>query len=172
MSRPESFASRLLSGNADIPPKAAWWPRHAHSMTEYLASPAKGAHLKLVRETVVGHAAQWDRWVPGAVAKGIMRKHAALEADLVDAAKAYDSRKVILIGESLLKNIIEQATAFGFSMESFPEGTFRRLMEEHVRIFVERVRLFADNLDMARAGITKRAEANALALAAFTVEWL
>lgn len=170
MGREESFASRLASGSLDMPPRTAWWALHSRAVSGYLASKAKGAYLRTVRDAALGHASQWDRWIPAAAVKGIMRQHAALEVELVDAARANDPKGVEQAGRLLGRNAAEQAAELAAKIPSFPEGRFRGLLEEHVSLFAERVRLAVEGSD-ARA-CERRAEANAVTLAAFTVEWL
>lgn len=163
----ESFASRLASGSPGLPAKAVWWPGHVRVSADYVLWTSKPRCSRPARDAALAHAEIWDRWAPTA---GGMRQHVALETGLVDAARAGLVGKVEAAGELLARDAGERAAELAVRIESFPEDRFRRLLEEHAALFVERVRLAVEGRDARTCA--RHAEANALALAAFTVEWL
>ncbi len=169
--RKESFASKVAAGRGDMSPKATWWPRHVLAAARCIAVSSGDAPngLLAARDSALDLASEWDAWLPEAAGKGAMRGHAALEIRLLDAARRNDERGVELDGDLLVENAAEQAGRLGSTVVSFPEERFRKLLEEHIRLFAAHVRLALERKDARPCA--RRAKANSLALADLTVEW-
>lgn len=167
----QSLASKIVSAAGGVPPKATWWPRHRFTMEHYLEFSAGQMSQKLAkpRATAEKQAGEWDAWMPEHIRKTGMPCHVRLEIELIDAARRNDEKSVEEIGNLLVDNAVDQARQLGKSIASFPQETFRRLIEEHVSLFVAHVRLAIEKKDTKPCA--KRAEKNSLALADLTVEW-
>lgn len=172
MTNKRMVAERIADADSAMPPRATWWTRHGQASSLYLALSAdpRPAAKREARAIMRGQVDEWARWTPkGAGRDAGMARHAALEADLVDAARRGDVEEVVRIGNLLVDDAADQARRLGSTVASFPEERFKRLFEEHVRLFVGLVRASIEGKDPGRRA--KAAEANALALADMTVEW-
>ena len=116
-------------------------------------------------------ASEWESMLPTKSLPGLMVEHSGLEMSLVEAAAECDGPRIDRIGDYLLANVQEHAKLYGTTILSFPEDSFRKLMEEHVLLFARAVRLKMEGNSSEFTGCEERRRANTLALAAFTAEW-
>jgi hypothetical protein len=169
----EFLATRIAKGRPGVAPKASWWPRHAAAFRDLLDTGLRqGAEARTreaaVRGTLLVGAKEWD--LRARVENRLMERHARLEIALVRAARSGRPREIGRVGGLLIKNAGELAALPGSTVASFPEDSFRRLVEEHVSLVAGAVRLGLEGGSTAEW--EGRWAANTLALAAFTVEWL
>jgi hypothetical protein len=100
-----------------------------------------------------------------------MAEHGRLETALMEAAARNDAPAIGRAGELLIANVRVQTELHGSVVADFPGVTYTRLLEEHVCVFVESVRLRMQGNVRGLERCDARLSQNALALAAFTAEW-
>lgn len=168
----EFLAAKLAAGAPGTPPKAAWWPAHLRdiqSCLEALDGPRE--RIAAARSKAVSRALEWDLLIPASASKRLMERHVEFEVDLIEAAKAGDPTGIDRIGGLLLANATAQAHGFASIVPSFPEERFLRIFEAHLALVAETVIEKFGAAKPNKPACRERAEANALALAAFSVEW-
>jgi hypothetical protein len=170
MENKEFLASRIAAAK-DAPQKTTWWFRHCHAAARYLifSGMPKSNGIVEIHQEVLDIANEWDRLMKSGLSAGSMRRHATLEIGLVDAARNRDTKAIENIGSLLVEDLNEKTKEFSTRNADLPAERLRRLFEEHVALFVERVDLDVEGAD--RRACTRKAEANAMALTDFTVEW-
>jgi hypothetical protein len=100
-----------------------------------------------------------------------MERHMEMEAALIIAAKNRNPALIDRIGELLTANAAAQARGFATALPSFPEEWFIRIFEMHSALVAELVLERFGASDSGKKPCIARAQANALSLAAFSVEW-
>lgn len=167
----DDFAAKLISGKAVASAKASWWPRHCRALGRYLSLSGGSTPNALggVRDELAMGWAAWEAAVPAALKKGLMENHTELEMSLVDAAFVVNEKKIDEIGGLLLENANRQADIYAIAIAGFPKGVFRKLLQEHVFLFVKAVRAHREGKGRTCEGME---HANTLSLASFTAEWL
>lgn len=167
----DDFAAKLIAGRAIASAKASWWPRHCRALGRYLAlsGGVTPNALNNVRDELAMGWAAWEAAVPAASKKGLMEHHTELEMALVDAALMVNEKRIEEIGGLLLENAKRHADVCAEVIPAFPKGVFRRMLQEHVFLFVKAVRAHREGAGRSCEG---NEHANTLALASFTAEWL
>lgn len=171
MSR-EFLASRVLSGNSEVPEKTRWWPKHSKEMAKFLflSSSTNEKSKKEAREVLVQGGREWDETVLG-FKHGPMVEHAKLEASLIEQAMKLDLVTVERLGEELSENAREIASQLSMKLAEAPREQVRRLLNDHVIRFIESVRFYMDADEKAYSKSEIRRSENTLALATFATEW-
>ena len=168
MKAKEFLATKLSAGAPDAPPRAAWWPAHLRAIEACLeAIDGPREKILLARARAAAHASEWDRIIPVAAPRKLMERHVEFEVDLIEAAEDKNPTCIDRLGGLLLANATVQARYFASRVPSFPEDRFLRIFEAHLAIVAE---MILGKFGAAKPG-RARAEANALNLAAFSVEW-
>lgn len=167
----EFLATKITSGRGNPSPKATWWFRHYESIVRYLVfsgiQNVKGTEE--VRMEALDLADEWDRMRSTSFPKGAMGRHVTLELGLVDAVRRKDSHAVETIGDLLVEDVEKQVDQLVALEPHMPKDRLKRLIEEHVALFTERIRHSIEGTD--RTSCDEKAKANAMALVDFTIEW-
>ena len=167
----EYLASKITSGRTTANPKATWWFRHCQSIVRYLVftgfPDSKG--IDEVRAEALALAEEWDHRMPSSFPKGAMGRHVTLELGIVDAVRRKDPKTVETIGDLLVEDVSRQVDQLGTLDPSMPKDRLKRLVDEHVVHFMERVRCDIEKTETDACN--QKAEANTMALVDFTLEW-
>lgn len=159
------LASKIAAGH-DASPKATWWFRHCHSLARYLVFTGMGKAKETaeVRQEALDLAEEWDRR-----SRSSMKAHVLLELGLIDAARKRDIGEVESIGRLISEEMEKQVRDLGAAHPDLPVEHLRRLLGEHIALFVERVEKDIDGED--RKECVRKSDANAMGLTQLTVEW-
>lgn len=178
----ESFVANLISGRGDASQKMRWWLKHGSAMSLYIQKWASKKKIdgRLERAAIRAKIGQgcldWGTLVYHDQKTPLMTEHAQLELAMIDEAlglpEGEDPRELLSISEFMMENVDKQVLHHQFNIKEFPADRFRDLLLGHMRLFTESVRWFVTP-DMNRyASCEEQRMANAVALAAFSTEWL
>jgi hypothetical protein len=137
-----------------------------------LSGTSDGGALRGVKELLLTGACEWDALVTGSGKSGLMTDHATLETVLVDAATKGDLVAIEKAGAALTENVERMAKVAGVRLRELPESKYRKLLMEHVGMYIESVMNYMDGNEKEFMKSESRRSENTLALAAFATEWV
>lgn len=107
--------------------------------------------------------------MPTSLARRWMDRHVAFEMALVEGARRGSKETIERMSDLLVSNAYEQSEDLAAKLPEFPSHKFRGLLMEHTWLFIQLVR---QSLERQNAGeCIAKSDSNAIALAAFTMEW-
>lgn len=163
----EFLASRVQAAN--MPGKLSWWTRHGEHSLRLIFSGGRQGSIERDQSVALTHACTWEAWMPKGISRRFMDRHIAYEVALVEAAYKGASSTIHRLEDLLVSNAYQQSDELGLKIKDFPVQRFRNLVLDHTWLFTRQMRHLLER----RSGIecANKAQANAVTLGAFSVEW-